>query len=97
MCGRPPATKDSRWRYPSFTRRNGIGPPGWRPRVPLLIAELELSAGLLAREPSLISDIIVNAPACTEKIMRTWLEHDPVALAVLVVGIAAVELLALSL
>ncbi len=28
--------------------------------------------------------------------MRTWLEHDPVALAVLVVGIAAVELLALS-
>jgi hypothetical protein len=57
---------------------------------------LELSAGLPAREPSLISDIILNVPACTEKIMRTWLEHDPVALAVLVVGIAAVELLALS-
>jgi hypothetical protein len=28
--------------------------------------------------------------------MRTWLEYDPVALAVLVFGIAAVELLALS-
>jgi hypothetical protein len=57
---------------------------------------LELFAGLPAREPFLISGIILNAPACTEKIMRTWLEHDPVALAVLVVGIAAVELLALS-
>jgi hypothetical protein len=30
-------------------------------------------------------------------IMRTWLEYDPVALAVLVVGIAAVELLAFSI
>jgi hypothetical protein len=29
-------------------------------------------------------------------IMRIWLEYDPVALAVLVFGIAAVELLALS-
>ena len=28
--------------------------------------------------------------------MRIWLEHDPVALAILVFGIAAVELLALS-
>jgi len=31
-----------------------------------------------------------------KKIMRTLLEHDSVALAVLVLGIAAVELLALS-
>jgi len=31
-----------------------------------------------------------------KKIMRTLLEHDSVALAVLVIGIAAVELLALS-
>jgi hypothetical protein len=30
-------------------------------------------------------------------IMRIWLEYDPVALAVLVFGIAAVELLALSI
>jgi hypothetical protein len=29
--------------------------------------------------------------------MRIWLEHDPVALAILVFGIAAVELLAFSL
>jgi len=29
--------------------------------------------------------------------MRTWLEHDPVAFVVLIVGIAAVELLALAL
>jgi len=28
--------------------------------------------------------------------MRIWLEHDPVALAVLICGIAAVELLAFS-
>jgi hypothetical protein len=28
--------------------------------------------------------------------MRIWLEHDPVALAILIFGIAAVELLALS-
>ena len=33
----------------------------------------------------------------TEKVMRTWLEHDPVAFVVLIVGIAAVELLALAL
>jgi hypothetical protein len=32
-----------------------------------------------------------------EKIMRVWLEHDPVALAVLVIGLAAVELLAFSI
>jgi len=32
----------------------------------------------------------------TGKMMRIWLEHDPVALAILVFGIAAVELLALS-
>jgi hypothetical protein len=31
-----------------------------------------------------------------KRIMRTLLEHDSVALAVLVIGIAAVELLALS-
>jgi hypothetical protein len=30
-------------------------------------------------------------------IMRIWLEYDPVALAVLVFGIAAVELLAFSI
>jgi hypothetical protein len=30
-------------------------------------------------------------------IMSNWLEYDPVALAVLVFGIAAVELLALSI
>jgi hypothetical protein len=30
-------------------------------------------------------------------IMRIWLEYDPVALAVLVFGITAVELLALSI
>ena len=30
-------------------------------------------------------------------VMRIWLEHDPVALAVLIFGIAAVELLALSI
>ena len=29
-----------------------------------------------------------------EKTMRIWLEHDPVALALLVVGLATVELLA---
>jgi len=29
--------------------------------------------------------------------MRVWLEHDPVALAVLVLGIAAIELLAFSI
>jgi hypothetical protein len=32
----------------------------------------------------------------TGDVMRIWLEHDPVALAILVLGIAAVELLALS-
>ena len=32
----------------------------------------------------------------TGKMMRIWLEHDPVALAILIFGIAAVELLALS-
>jgi hypothetical protein len=31
------------------------------------------------------------------EVMRFWLEHDPVALAVLVFGIAAVELLAFSI
>jgi len=31
-----------------------------------------------------------------DKIMRRWLEYDPVALAILVLGIAAVELLSLS-
>jgi len=30
-------------------------------------------------------------------IMRTWLEYDPIALLVLAFGIAAVELLALSI
>jgi hypothetical protein len=39
------------------------------------------------------SDTIGNV----EKIMRVWLEHDPVALAVLVIGLAAVELLAFSI
>jgi len=29
--------------------------------------------------------------------MQTWLDHDPIALAVLVIGIAIVELLALSI
>jgi hypothetical protein len=29
--------------------------------------------------------------------MRTWLEHDPVALALLVIGLAAVEVLAFIL
>jgi hypothetical protein len=29
--------------------------------------------------------------------MRTWLEYDPIALAVLVFGLAAVELLAFSI
>ena len=39
---------------------------------------------------------IVSPMGETENIMRIWLEHDPVALAILVVGIAAVELLAPS-
>ena len=32
-----------------------------------------------------------------ESIMRVWLEYDPVSLAVLLFGIAAIELLALSI
>ena len=32
-----------------------------------------------------------------KNIMRTWLESDPIALLVLALGIAAVELLALSI
>jgi len=61
-------------------------------------------------EPCSISDIAMKAAlrpspttltgprgiAETGNMMRLWLEHDPVALAVLVFGIAAVELLALS-
>ena len=33
-------------------------------------------------------------PELVADIMRIWLEHDPVALALLVIGLAAVELLA---
>jgi hypothetical protein len=39
---------------------------------------------------------VVNRWGERKKIMRTLLEHDSVALAVLVIGITAVELLALS-
>ena len=54
-----------------------------------------------------ISDILILCRFCKvmdgasfkskteKKIMRIWLEHDPVALALLVLGLAAVELLAL--
>jgi hypothetical protein len=40
---------------------------------------------------------IVRTIGRVESIMRIWLEYDPIALAVLALGIAAVELLAWSI
>jgi hypothetical protein len=41
--------------------------------------------------------IVVRHDGRVGNIMRIWLEYDPIALAVLAFGIAAVELLALSI
>jgi hypothetical protein len=44
-----------------------------------------------------MSDTIGSVEKNMKNIMRTWLESDPIALLVLALGIAAVELLALSI